>query len=228
MTYLNRLKLWNVTKQNDGLIWWLPTDLKNLTWDISSAAANVLLPGKIVIENTANTISNPFDNILNPKAKNGSYKKLLPFIPATVASSIVKALKLPFSTLEKAIEYWINNNLERWIEWIKWISTKFLANLITDNGNTNSKFMKVLWWIPEWIWDAIWTIGKALPWALQELSKLPTYWIKWYWLNSLDKKVTDWLKSTQIDPDNNFLNLNLMNSADQTNNSGYTPEKNYK
>jgi len=225
MTILNQLNVWHVTKENDWALWWISTDMRNLTWDISSAAANALMPAKIAIENAAHLLSNPFDDILNPNAKNGSYKKILPFVWSTLASSITKALKLPFATIEKAIEYGINNNVERWIESLKWISTKLIANILTDNWQWKSKILNWLWWVSEGIWDAAWTILKAIPWLLWEASKLPNHWIKWYWLNALDEKATNWLRTTQIDPNKNFISPKLINTADITNNSGYTPEK---
>ena len=229
MVNLN-LKIWNVTEENNGILLWGPDrDLSNAIGKISSAAASVLTPVNIAVENTIDTIRHPINNIVNYKAKNGSYKKLLKFVPSTIALAITKAIDLPFATAEKAVEYVLNNNVERGLEFTKWISTKFLANIITSNWETNSGTAKLLWSFIEWTWDLVTSAVKLPLWLTHKAIKAPRN-IKWYGTQVAADWSTKNMESLQIS-DKSYLEwIKLINTSDKTkmvasNNTDYRPSK---
>jgi len=209
------LHIWSVWEENNGLLLWGPDrDLSNAIGKISSAAASVLTPVNIAVENTIDTIRHPVNNIFNYKDKNGSYKKLLKFVPSTIALAITKAIDLPFATAEKTIEYVLNNNVERILESTKWITTKFLANLITNNWNTSSNTAKWLWNFIEWAWDLVGSAVKLPLWLTHKLIKAPRN-IKWYGTQVAADWSTDWMKALKVS-DKDYLEwLNLINTSDR-------------
>lgn len=205
------LHIGNIDEKNDGLlIGWPDKDVLKSANDISNAAAQILSPLNVATENLIDTIRHPINNIFNPNVKNGSYIKLLKFVPATIALAITQALDKPLATVEKAIEYAINNNVERWIKSIKWISTKFLANVITNNWETSSKTAKWLWWIIEWAGDLAWSIVKSPLWLAQKWLRAVRN-TNWYGTEAVANWGTNFVNEQRINS-KDYLSLNLMNS----------------
>jgi len=201
------LKLWSVNENNNWLIlWWPDKDLLKMANDVSHAASQVLSPVKNILENTIDTVRHPINNILNYKKKNGSYMKLLKFVPATIALAATQALDKPFATVEKAMEYVVNNNLERLSEFSKDITTRFLSNIITSNWEK----LKWLWSLIEWAWDLVTSAAKLPFWLTHKIIKAPRN-IKWYGTEAAANWSTNWMKELQIS-DKSYLNLNLINS----------------
>lgn len=165
------LTIWNVSEKNNGVVSWIPTDIAKIVDFTAKTATEALTPIDVFAENIAHTVSNPID-VFFRSTWDAAYKKLLKFFPATIVSSITKAIDLPFATLEKAIEYWINNNVTRLVDSSKWISTKFIANLITGNGETKYKSAQYLWNFVEWIGDVVWTLVKSPFWLAQKIPNV--------------------------------------------------------
>ena len=227
MVNLN-LKLWKVNDNNNWLLlWWPDNDLKSAANDISNAASQVLSPVNTLVENTIDTVRHPIDNILNFKKKNGSYTKLLKFVPATIALAATQALDKPFATVEKAMEYVVNNNLERAWEFSKNITTRFLSNIITSNWETWSNTLKWLWGFIEWAWDLVTSAVKLPFWLTHKLIKAPRN-IKWYGTEAAANWSTNWMKELQVSG-SNYLNLNLVNKNTEnpeiSNNTDFQSEK---
>ena len=215
------LKLWKVNEKNNWLLLgWPDKDLLDMVNDVSNAAAQILSPVKLLAENTIDTIRHPINNIVNYKEKNGSYKKLLKFVPATIALAATQALDKPFATVEKAMEYVVNNNIERMTEFSKNITTRFLSNIITGNWETWSSTLRWLWNFIEWAWDLVTSAVKLPFWLTHKVVKLPRN-IKWYGTEAAANWSTNWMKDLQVG-NKNYLNLNLTNSA---NNTDYIPEE---
>lgn len=204
------LSIWNVNEHNNWVIFWgIDSDVLSSVNDISSAASQVLSPAKNIVENTIDTLRHPINNIINPKIKNWSYTKLLKFVPATVALAATQALDKPFATVEKAMEYVVNNNIERAIWFTKWITSSFLANIVTSNWETDSKTAKWLWNFIEWTWEFAWSIIKSPFWLAEKALR----WIrntKWYGLEPLSDWSTKWMKELQIS-NKDYLRYNLIN-----------------
>ncbi|USN57996.1 MAG: hypothetical protein H6767_06675 [Candidatus Peribacteria bacterium] len=115
--------------------------------------------GKVLVENTINLTRHPINTIFSVE----NWKKLFktPFIVG--ADVLMKAKALPFATMDKAMQYIINNNLERIVFGLQAGTSQALANWITSNGETGSKTLKVVGSIAEDIGDLAGDIVKVVP-----------------------------------------------------------------
>ena len=208
------LNIWHITETNNGLVSWIPSDIAHTVNFVTRTVSEALAPADTCLENIIRTVRHPIETFFK---KNGdrAYAKLIKFMPATLAFAIVKALDMPFATIEEAIEYAINNNVSRWVDFAKRISTKFLADLITSNGETNSKTAKFLWTGIEWIGDVVWSLVKTPFWLIQK----PVNLIRSNSLVGWTKHMANWgekfVEEQRINPKNNYYNLGLVNKEEK-------------
>jgi len=196
MTKLN-LKLWNINKKNSWLIPWTIEDLKSWINNSVQATVNTVSPSvNTILNNSLQLLSSPIKTTFN-KWNWGKLFKSLWVIPADI---LTKAISLPFRSLDKALDYVLNNNLERWIETVKWVTTNAVANIISNNWKA-WKFRNAIWTWIEWFGDLIGSTIKLAPWALSKwikgINNNVTYKMVWkteWWVNGLnisDKKFID-------------------------------------
>jgi hypothetical protein len=76
---------------------------------------NTVSPSTLaVVDNTLSLISNPKNFITGT-----NYAKLAKTVPAIPMDIMMKAFRLPFSRIDDALQYVVNNNLERVTEAVK-------------------------------------------------------------------------------------------------------------
>ena len=155
--------IWSVGPDNDALLTAPLTDAWAFVSRTASSVAHTLSPTALAaFDNTAALIRQPIKTIGTAE----NYGKLAYTLPAAIMDIVAQAGKLPFSRLDDAVQFILNNNIERWVEAIKGVSTTLLANIISKNKTATSKFWNgVATWV-EWAWDIVWTLLKALPGGL--------------------------------------------------------------
>lgn len=208
MTKLN-YKVWNVETWNDDLIVWAVEDLSSWITNSFQAWVNTISPSvKLAIENTIQ-LWRRWDTLF----KKENWWKWIKSLWAIPADIITKAASLPFRTIDKAIEYVISNNIERTVEWVKWVTTSLVANLITNNWKTRFKTLQFLWTWIEWTWDLIWWAIKLTPLALWKLFNLPSKYI----FDPAIKHTQKWVENQRIS-DKDFIPqlTNLWTNSDYT------------
>lgn len=152
---------WNIGRVgegNDALITGAVKDVASLTNRTAAQLMNTVSPSALAaIDNTATLISSPKKTL----GTGENYKKLATTIPAVPLDVAMKSVRIPFSRIDDILNYGINNNLERWVAWIKAVTTKLIANLITNNGQRQNSFVNALGGMVEWFWDLVGTVAKA-------------------------------------------------------------------
>lgn len=186
---------------NDSwLIKWIPANISTLTDKTVEWVKDVVNPVRILWENVLQTIRSPIDTLTN---KTEAYKKLAYYLPATTALAIVTCLDKPLASVEKTLEF-VNANLERWGEALKWISTKFLANLISKNGEAKWALPRWIGSVIEWTWDLITSVVKSPLWLAEKwLNRVRNTW--GYWTQVAFNKVSSWVSDTQLTPWKDFI-----------------------
>lgn len=109
MTKLN----WNIGQidnKNDALLTGAVQDIASLTSRTASSALNTISPSALAaFDNTTTLIRKPFNTIGTAE----NYGKLARTIPAVPMDLIMKSIRLPFSRIDDALNYVVNNNLQR-------------------------------------------------------------------------------------------------------------------
>lgn len=157
---------WNigqVNEGNDSLIWGALWDVATLTNRTAWSIANTLSPSALaVVDNSATLVRKPIKTVFTAE----NYGKLAKTVPAIPMDLAMKGVRLPIWFIDNVLNYGINNNLERWVAGIKALTTWFLANIVTNNGNTRFKALKALGAFIEWTGDVVGTVVKIPTWAL--------------------------------------------------------------
>lgn len=191
--------IWKIDEWNNALVTWAVTDVGRVTQRTASSVLNTVSPSALAVaDNTLSLVSNPANFI---KAEN--YGKLAKTVPAIPMDIMMKAFRLPFSRLDDALNYTINNNLERGTTAIKGLTTQFVANLLTNNGTRENKFMNALGTGVEGFGDLVTTIIKTPTGALAAGTSIidkylwqATNWTEWF------------VNSVRIQsPDKNFFSV---------------------
>jgi len=151
-------KIGNVTNDNDALISGAFKDITTLGSDTAGSAMNVISPSAhALIDNTATLGRKPFKTAFTAE----NYGKLAKTVPAIPADVVMKWVRLPVSFIDNFLTYGINNNLQRGITATKSLTTGLVSNIITNNGQTRFKALKLLWGLVEGAWDVIGTLIKT-------------------------------------------------------------------
>jgi len=157
MTTKLDFKIWRVSNDNDAFITWAIKDISSLTTETLEAAASTLEFVRVAWENTSQLIRQPIKTTFSL----ANWKKLLLTLPAVGSDVLMKASRLPFSTLDNGILYTVNNNLERIIDFTKANTTRLAGNIISKNGDSRFKLLRWLGIAIEWTGDAIGAVIKA-------------------------------------------------------------------
>ena len=157
MTKLN-WDIGRVNENNDALYTWAISDIATAVNDTAEKTMSVFLPSTMaIVENTAQAIRSPIQTAWSGK----NWMRLLKTIPVVGADVGMKALRLPFATLDNALQYVVNNNLQRTTDLTKKYTTELVGNIISDNGKSRYKALR---WIGagfEGIGDWLMTIARA-------------------------------------------------------------------
>lgn len=188
-----------VQDRNDALITGAIQDVASVTTRGASSVLNTVSPSALaVFDNTTTLIRKPFTTLGTAE----NYWKLARTVPAIPMDLIMKAIRLPFSRIDDALNYVVNNNLDRGLEAVKSVTTWLAANLITNNGHTRFKVLRAIGTAIEWAGDLVGTLIKTPTWALAAGT--------WF-LDTLLAKWTQWtegfVNSVRIS-DKNFVNSN--------------------
>lgn len=154
--------VWNVNQDNDALFTWAIGDLSKLAQNTAEQIANTFASsGSVAVENTVQLVRKPLATIFS--WSNWAKLARTPFVAGSDIA--MKAARLPFSRLDDAVTYVVNNNFERLVTTIKSYTSGLVSNIITNNGQSRFKTLRGIWTAVEWIGDAIWSIIK-LPWGI--------------------------------------------------------------
>jgi hypothetical protein len=114
---------WNIGRvndHNDALITGAVKDVSTIAERTASQLMNTVSPSAFaVFDNTATLVRKPFTTIGTP-ANYGKLAKTIPAIPMDIA---MKSVRLPFSRIDDAMNYVVNNNLERVVAGAKSLTT---------------------------------------------------------------------------------------------------------
>jgi len=186
------------------LIPWAVNNVAQAVDDTAQSAGLVMKPLSSAINNALTTVSNP--QLLVDK---GTYKKILPFLGWTLAHELAMTLKLPFASIDKWIEYFISQNLDRIWESIKWVTTWGLKKLLQweDPSQLRKYTLGLLWSVIWWAWD----IATSIPKLPAKVIHFPFEWINGK-LVPLVESTTNTLDQT------NLWNTSILTSSVLTSN----------
>lgn len=154
-----------------GLVPWIVKNVDSAVDDTAKAVGLVLKPLSSAINNAMSVASNP-EKIID----SGTYKKILPFLNSSLIHELAVTLKLSFASVDKGIEYFIAQNLDRLWESIKWVTTWAVDRIL--RGENPSTFRNY----------TLWVVGSAIAWTWHLITSMPKVLVKWIhfpfkWIN---------------------------------------------
>lgn len=211
MTALD-FNIWKVGPDNDALYSWAVSDIAKFVIKTWEQAASLVAPQtKVMAENTAHLIRKPIDTTFTGK----NWWKLALTIPSIWADIIMKAMRLPFATLDNALTYVVNNNLERTVWITKAYTTGLVSNLISQKWKSRFKFVRWVGIGVEWVGDLLGSLVKLPTWALAKGTSIVDKFL------AKGTKTTDsWVKWLRVS-DTEFISVN---NWDGITNTWSTPE----
>jgi len=200
MTKLN-WQAGSVDANNDALITGAVKDVFSFTDRTASQVMNTVSPTALAaVDNTATLIRKPINTIGTWE----NYWKLAKTVPAVPMDIALKAFRLPFSRLDDALTYAVNNNLDRMWETAKALTTWLVANLISNNHQSRFKTLNaVATWI-EGFGDIVTSVLKAPTGLLAKGTSIVdhylgkgTEWTEWF-LNGVRVTDKNFMQATPI------------------------------
>lgn len=201
-----------VSNDNDALFTWAVDDIATATKSIWEKAMSTVFPSLITAaENTAQLVRKP----INTTFSKSNWKKLLLTLPAVGSDVVMKSLRLPFATLNDALIYVVNNNLERGVDFSKAYTTRLAANIISNKWQSRFGLLKWLWTWVEGFGDLIGSVIKTPTWVLGKWTSIINEVLaKW------TTKTDGWVNGLRVS-DTNFI---PRNHYDGVTNSSSMPE----
>ena len=142
----------------NALITWAIGDVAEFVIKTWEQVSNLIIPSaRVSYENTLQLVRKPIQTTFSW----ANWKKALKTLPFVGSDITMKALRLPFATLDNAVTHLVNDNLERAVDLGKAATTRLAANIVCNKWQTKFEPLNKIANVIEWFWDAVWSIIKA-------------------------------------------------------------------